>query len=205
MTSRQTAPPTFGMTSFPSSTYYYYYPSSRPAGYLNWASQPSPYQALTPWVSYSSPSYPYPTSSAVTSATPLIAGQRSYCNSSHSYCQPHTATLLPSYPSGQKSYRNSPCSSTSNTAVPAATSPKDQPCLPSIPCSVTLPTTTAPAVESLDTCTQTSNFTPGHAIEAPNVERSVKLEEQERTGVISQDALAHPEHADETDRASTQV
>ncbi|KAL3472441.1 hypothetical protein BJX99DRAFT_216018 [Aspergillus californicus] len=61
MTRKDAAIPSFGMASFPSSSFYYQPPVSSSPGYLDWASQPSPYQTLTPWVTYSRPSHQYPT------------------------------------------------------------------------------------------------------------------------------------------------
>lgn len=86
--------PTFGIASCPSSSYYS--PESNSTNFLTWSSQPSPYQALTPWISYGSPSYMYSTSS----------------------------TFVPTtfYPSYQSLYRDSPYSNTaSNTDAPTPT------------------------------------------------------------------------------------
>ncbi|KAL2824759.1 hypothetical protein BDW59DRAFT_147030 [Aspergillus cavernicola] len=114
MTGRETAPPTFGTTSFPSSSYHY--PSSSSTGFVPWASRPSPYQAMTPWVSYSSPSYPLNTAPPASS---FPSYQASYKNLFYS-CPPGTV-----YPSSQPGHSHP--YTTSDTAVSALSSRRSGP------------------------------------------------------------------------------
>lgn len=80
--------PTFGIASCPSSSYYY--PELNSTNFLSWSSQPSPYRALTPWISYGSPSYMYSTSRTLAPATFHPSNQSLCRDSPYSYTASNT-------------------------------------------------------------------------------------------------------------------
>lgn len=80
--------PTFGIASCPSSSYYYP-ESSNSTSFVTWSSQNSPYRALTPWISYGSPSYMYSTSNMPAPTTFHPSYQSIYRDSPYSYATPN--------------------------------------------------------------------------------------------------------------------
>ncbi|KAL4954923.1 hypothetical protein BDW69DRAFT_183076 [Aspergillus filifer] len=90
MTSRQTESPAFGISSFPPPPEYCSGPSL--PGFLAWSSHPSPYQAMTPWISYKGPSCP--TSNKLAPALVTTSSFSSYSNAVPSVAPPDV-TVLP--------------------------------------------------------------------------------------------------------------
>lgn len=87
MTGRKTEQATFGLNSYPSSSIFN--PIARSPGFD--VNQPSPYQAMVPWVSYSNPSYPYSASNMF--APPAICST----NQSYQEISPYASCDRPAY------------------------------------------------------------------------------------------------------------